>query len=103
MNPPKPPPPGIETLRRRYAELHEQRITAAAHLRTAERHLADLQRQARERYGTDDPDALAAMLDEMRTENDRRRAAYQRHLDEVAARLAEVERTYSDARGEARP
>ena len=89
----------IEQLRRRYAALREKQITAQADLNNATKELERLKREARERHGTDDLTELTRMLEEMKRENERKRAEYQAHLDQVDQRLVEVEREFTKARG----
>jgi len=94
----------IEALRERHKRLDEQRVRAEESLRNLREQLDGLKADARERYGTDDVERLRTMLAEMRAENERRRAAYQQHLSEVEARLAEVDaqhRAAVDAAGKA--
>lgn len=88
----------IDDLRRRYDRLRERRITAEADLRNATQELERLQREAKAAYGTDDLNELTRMLDEMKRENERKRAEYQQHLDAVEARLAEVEAQFAKAK-----
>src|SRR3954469_24768758 len=84
--------PDIETLKQRHAELDRARTTAQANLANATRQLAELKDEAKKQYGTDDLDALRAKLQEMREQNERKRAEYQRHLEEIEAKLSEVDR-----------
>lgn len=58
---------------------------------SSERRLRELQRKAREQYGTDDLEELRQRLAQMKEDNERRRRQYQEHLDEVEAQLAQVE------------
>ena len=81
----------IETLKKRYRDLDKQKTTAEANQKTAEDQLKKLKQEARAKFGTDDLDQLKKKLDEMKQENDRRRADYQKHLDSIETRLAEIE------------
>ncbi|MCC5876762.1 MAG: hypothetical protein JJU11_11135 [Candidatus Sumerlaeia bacterium] len=81
----------IEELRERFETLREQRTTAQADLRNVEEQLAKLKAQALEKYGTDDLGELRKKLDEMRTENERKRTEYQAHLDGIDKQLADLE------------
>lgn len=90
----------LKTLKKRYEELNKKKIRAETERASSERRLAELQRKARARYGTDDLEALRAKLDEMRAENERRRSAYQAHLDAIEAQLDEVEAAHEAARAE---
>ena len=89
-------PQGIEELRQRYESLKTKKITAEANLTTSSHALDNLKKQAREKYGTDDLQALRAMLENMKRENERKRAEYQQHLTEIEGQLAEVEKNHSD-------
>ena len=91
------PKQDIKALRKRYEDLNKKKIRAETEKSTAERRLEELQSKARERYGTDDLDALRRQLAEMQTENERRRSEYQTHLDDIETRLAEVEASHQDA------
>lgn len=84
----------IEALRERHQRLAEERVRAEQNLRNLREQLDALKTEARERYGTDDLEKLRTQLAEMRAENERRRAAYQQHLDEVETRLAEIEQAH---------
>jgi phage shock protein A len=90
------PPQDIEQLRKRYSQLDRKKIEAETSLKAANEQLKKLKKQAREAYGTDDPEALSAKLAAMQTDNERKRAEYQKHLDEVEANLAAVEEQHQD-------
>jgi hypothetical protein len=85
----------IETLKKRHKELDRQKTTAEANCATADEQLQKLKDDARAKYGTDDVDALKKMLDEMQKENDRKRQEYQKHLDEIEAKLKDIEDQYA--------
>ena len=87
----------IDQLKKRYDKLHANKIRAGAQLEGAEKHLAQLQQRARTEFGTDDLDELRTKLQEMETENERRRAAYQESLDAIDADLQAVAAKYGDA------
>jgi hypothetical protein len=88
----------IETLRKRHTELDRKRAAAEANLKTATDNLEALKREARESYGTDDLDALRAKLEEMKKENERKRAEYQKHLDEIENGLNELDKQYAQSK-----
>jgi chromosome segregation ATPase len=88
----------MQALKRRYEELHKKKIRVETEKASSERRLRDLQRKARDLYGTDDLDELRARLDQMRAENERRRRDYQEHLDQIEARLQQVEAEHAAAR-----
>jgi chromosome segregation ATPase len=87
----------IEKLRERHKSLEHQKITAEANLMTSEKTLNDLKRQARESYGTDDLDELGKKLDDMKQENETKRADYQQHLDEIEQKLKDINSQYESA------
>jgi hypothetical protein len=87
----------IEELRKRHKVLEKEKITAEANLNTSKATLENLQRQARDSYGTDDLEELRKRLEAMKLENERKRADYQRHLDDIERQLAEVELQHADA------
>ena len=62
----------IEQLQQRYAKLNEQKIQAETNLEHAKKQLDQLQKEAREKYGTDDLAELRKKLDEMKAENEAR-------------------------------
>lgn len=89
----------IEELRERYQALHQQKIRAEANRETAEQRLSELKREARDTYGTDDVEELKRKLEELKAENERKRADYQAHLEHVESDLAKVE---AEVEGETR-
>lgn len=84
-------PVDIETLRTRYDALNKKKIEAETKRQAAEDNLTRLKEQARKNFGTDNLDELRKQLAELKAENERRRADYQAHLEQIEARLAEVE------------
>jgi chromosome segregation ATPase len=90
-------PLDIEQLRKRHKELEREKVTAEANLKSATQQLDALKSEAEAKYGTRDLAELKKKLAEMKEENERRRAAYQRHLEEIEARLAQVENEFKEA------
>ena len=90
-----PPTVDIEALKKRHKQLDTERTTARANLDSAKKQLAELKEEAKKLYGTDDLDSLRKKLQEMREENERKRAEYQKHLEEVEAKLAEVNEKFA--------
>lgn len=84
-------PQTIEELRARYDALNTRRIQVTVQLESAREQLSALQEQAREKYGTDDVEELAAKLQEMRADNERKRAEYQASLEAIEADLLAVD------------
>lgn len=86
----------IEQLKKRHKDLEEKKITAEANLNNASKLLEELKREAKSKYATDDPAQLQKKLQEMKAENERKRAEYQKHLEEIQARLAQVEQDFAE-------
>jgi hypothetical protein len=76
-------------------KLNNKKIEAETELRGAEKRLKQLQDEAREKYGTDDIGKLRQMLDDLKNENEAKRAGYQQQLDCIEHNLAEVEQKFS--------
>ncbi|MDX1948317.1 MAG: phage scaffolding protein [Pirellulaceae bacterium] len=87
--------PTLEELQQRFESLNTRKIQAGTRLEAAQKQLADLQRQAREQYGTDDVAELRAKLETMKAENDQKRRTYQAQLDKIDADLAAVEQKFA--------
>jgi hypothetical protein len=88
-------PQDIEALKKRHRELEKDKHTAEANQRTAEEQLKRLKAEAREKYGTDDLEELKRKLAEMKQQNLTRRREYQGHLDQIEAKLGEIEQKYA--------
>lgn len=88
---PTPEKQDIDALRKRFDKLRDQRTTAQANLKSAEDTLAKLKAEALEKYGSDDPAELQRQLDDLRAENERKRAEYQEHLDGIDGALKALE------------
>ena len=93
----------IEQLKRKHKDLERQKTTAEANLGTATQQLDALKAEARQKYGTDDLDQLRKRLAEMKESNERKRADYQRHLEEIEVRLAQVEKDFANPAPAAAP
>ncbi len=81
----------IEELTERYQVLNERKIQAQTNLKNAEKQLRDLLKKAKDTYGTDDLEELKKQLEQLKTENESKRAAYEALLDKIETDLAEVE------------
>ncbi|MBN1608267.1 MAG: hypothetical protein JW940_16665 [Polyangiaceae bacterium] len=86
-----------EQLKKRHADLNTRRIEAQTNLKNAEEHLERLKQDAREKWDTDDSDELRRKLEEMKKDNENKRASYQTHIEELDARLREVDKEYADS------
>ena len=84
----------IEELRERYEQLNTRAIRAQTQLETAEDRLAALRKQAKAEYGTADLAELEKKLEEMRSENETKRAEYQKALDGIENKLEAIETEY---------
>ena len=87
----------IEDLQKRFEKLNTQKIQAGTKLEAARTQLEALQKEAREKYGTHDLAELRKKLDEMQSQNEQKRAAYQAELDQIEGDLAAVEQRFSAA------
>ena len=87
----------IEELQQRFQKLDKRKTQAETNLENAQKQLAALHKEAREKYGTDDVAELRAKLEAMKAENDQKRRAYQAELDQIEADLAAVEQKFAAA------
>ena len=90
-------PQDIDTLKKRHRELDKRKTTAEADLKSAEKQLKQLKADALEKYGTDDLEALKGKVEQMKTDNLKKRREYQQHLDAIEAKLHEVETKYASS------
>lgn len=88
----------IEELQQRYTQLNKRKIQAETSLDHAKTQLANLQKEAREKYGTDDLAELQKKLSEMQADNEAKRAAYQQDLERIETELASVEQKFAAAK-----
>jgi len=91
------PPAGqqtIEQLQQRYEKLNKQKIQCETKLDSAKADLDKLQREAREKYGTDDLAELQTKLQQMKADNEQKRAQYQADLDRIETDLDRVEKNF---------
>ena len=92
----------IEQLQQRYQRLNTQKIQSETKLEEAKKQLDKLKAEARQNYGTDDIAQLRKKLQEMKDENERRRAAYQADLERIESELASVEQKFVSAQSDAK-
>ncbi len=81
----------MDALKREYERLRQQQIRAEADRENAEQRLAELEQDAKESYGTADPDELQSMLETIEAENERLTAEYRKHLQSVETAVQAVE------------
>lgn len=86
----------MEELRNRYEKLNAQKIKVETQRDEANKRLASLKDEAREKFGTDDPKQLKQKLSEMKSENEKRRSQYQQKLDSIEQKLSEVNEDFVD-------
>ena len=92
----------IEQLQQRFEALNTKKIQSDTLLKQARQQLESLQREAREKYGTEDLEQLRAKLQQMKDENERKRADYQAELDRIEGELDQVEQNYQATAGSAK-
>ena len=93
---PSTPAQSLEELQKRFNSLNQQKIRAETMLENAQNRLAELKEEARRDYGTDDVGELRRKLEEMKAENERKRADYQSHLDTIETELSNLETTLEE-------
>lgn len=81
----------IEQLKKRFEQLNETRIKIETQRNAAQEQLAQLREDAIARFGTDDVEKLKLQLAEIKTENERQRAAYEQSLNAIDERLAKID------------
>ena len=91
------PVPDIDALKRRHRELENQKIAAETNLDRATEELDRLRNEAREQYGTDDLEDLRQKLEEMKSDNERKRYDYDRHLAQIETELGRIENDRPEA------
>jgi hypothetical protein len=87
----------IDDLKKRYELLRDKKVAAEANLKTSTDELERVKAEAREQHGTDDLAQLEKILEEMKQENQRKRAEYLAQLKEVEEKLAAVERQFAES------
>jgi len=88
----------LTRLRDEYTKLHTKKIATEQDRKNLEQRLGELREQAEREYGTSDIEQLRLLLDERRKENERMVAEYQRHIEEIRERLAEIEKSAGEER-----
>ena len=81
----------IEELREDYKVLNDNKIRAEQDLTNAKRTLNELKAEAQKEFGTDDINKLADKLKEIKMKNEQKRKEYQKVIEQIEARLKEVE------------
>jgi len=88
----------LTKLREEYARLHTKKIATEQDRKNLEDRLRELRDQAEREYGTSDIEELRRLLDERRRENERMVAEYQKHIQEIKDRLADLEKSVETER-----
>src|SRR5258706_15556250 len=86
----------IDTLKKRHKTLELQKAKSEESLKNATEQLDALKEEARSKYATDDLAQLKKKLQEMKDQNEQKRAEYQGHLEEIETRLAQGEKNFAD-------
>ena len=81
----------IKELLKRHQDLLSQKAIAEDRLATARINLQNAKEEAREKYGTDDPEKLSAKLDEARAENENKVAKFAEDLGMVEDKLKSID------------
>ena len=81
----------IDELKGEYERLNERKIQAKTQLEEATKQLEALQKDAVNEFETSDIDELKNKLEQMETENEKRRSDYQELLEGISGELAKVE------------
>ena len=90
----------IEQLQTRYHEFNEQKIVVETDRKHALEKLEELKAIALEKYGSDDLEQLQKTLKKMKSDNDKKRTKYQKDLDTIEQKLAEIEEQFAEEEGE---
>jgi hypothetical protein len=78
-------------LKDQHRVLHERKIATERDRLNLEERLRELRAQAEREYGTSDIEELRRLLEERREANDRMVEEYQRHVEDIQARLKEID------------
>lgn len=80
----------IEQLKQRFEKLNETRIKIETQRNAAQEQLAQLRESAIAQFGTDDVEKLKSQLAEIKAENERKRAEYEKSLNAIDERLGQI-------------
>ena len=80
----------LEQLAKRYRDLEERKIRNQAVLGETEKQLEDLLQEAEELFGTREVEELQVKLTQMETENEKKRADYQKQLSRIEQSLESI-------------
>ena len=86
-----------ETLKRmqdRFQKFHNRKIQIETQRAETEKTLQKLQQDAESKFGSSDVEVLKKKLSEMKAENEKKVADYDKQLNEIEAKLAEVDQQH---------
>ncbi len=86
----------LEGLKEKYTRLHEEKLRTEQDLANVKKQLDDLKKEAREAYGTDDPQELERVLADRRKENLRMVTEYREHIASIEKGLSALEEQADD-------
>ncbi len=86
-------------LKAEYERLRDDKLRTEQDLSHLRHQLAELEARAQAEYGTSDPEALKALLEQKRQENALLVAQYRDHIAGVRRELENVERDYGGGEG----
>lgn len=78
-------------LKKEYEKLRDEKLRTEQNLENLERQLRELETQAREEYGSADPEELERLLEEKRAQNAKLVADYRQHIQDIHNGLAAIE------------
>lgn len=84
-------PGTIDELTKKYHALNERKIQSETQLKEAEKRLQELQTQALAEFGTSDVTDLQTRLEQMESENEKRRADYHTLLTGIQDDLEKID------------
>ena len=80
----------LEQLTKRFRDLEERKIRNQAVLGETEKQLEDLLHEAEQMFGTREIDELQLKLTQMENENEKKRADYQKQLNQIEQSLESI-------------
>lgn len=88
----------LNGLRQQYEQLRDTKVRTEQDITNQLSRLETLKAQALSEYGTDDLEALQALLNEKRLENEKLVSEYREHIQKIQADLSAVENEVEGAR-----
>ena len=81
----------LNGLRQQYEQLRDRKVRTEQDVANLSSQLEALKAQAKEEYGTNDPEELQALLEKKREQNEQVVAQYREHIQKIQADLVGVE------------